>query len=286
MLAGAPLTQSQVGVEVTAPAHHPLRGGLAPVWAVAWGEDRHGVFAAFAIGQVEQRMRWIPAGTFVMGSPDAELGRWDDEGPQHEVTLTCGCWLGETPVTQALWVAIMGSNPSTVTGDLQLPVEHVSWDDCQGFLAQLNAQIAGLGARLPTEAEWERACRGGTRGATWIGDLSGEFTSPELDAIAWYRENSEQTQRVGGKAANPYGLYDMLGNVYEWCADAGLREYTAAPATSPVTEREGSYRVIRGGSWFSNAWLVRAAIRRACVRGSRDIDLGFRLAGGQASAAR
>jgi formylglycine-generating enzyme required for sulfatase activity len=269
-----------------APVHHPLRGGLAPAWAVAWGEDRHGVFAAFAIGQLEQRMRWIPAGTFVMGSPEAELGRWGDEGPQHEVTLTRGYWLGETPVTQALWVAIMGSNPSTFTGDLQLPVEHVSWDDCQGFLAQLNAQIAGLGARLPTEVEWERACRGGTRGATWVGDLSGGSAAPELDAIAWYRGSSRQMQRVGGKAANPYGLYDMLGNVYEWCADAGMREYTAAPATSPVTDSEGSSRVFRGGSWDSSARNVRAAYRSADERGLRSDSLGFRLAGGQASALR
>jgi formylglycine-generating enzyme required for sulfatase activity len=269
---------------VTAPAHHPLHGGLAPAWAVAWGEDRHGVFAAFAIGQVEQRMRWIPAGTFVMGSPEAELGRSDDEGPQHEVTLTRGYWLGETPVTQALWVAIMGSNPSTFTGDPQLPVEHVSWHDCQGFLARLDAQIAGLGARLPTEAEWERACRGGTRGATWVGDLSGESTAPELDAIAWYQGNSRQTQRVGGKAANPHGLYDMLGNVYEWCADAGMREYTAAPAMNPVTDRQGSFRVIRGGSWIGGARFVRAASRYADGRGYRYGDLGFRLAGGQASA--
>ena len=164
---------------MTAGARHPLQDGLAPVWAVAWGEDRHGLFAAFAVGPpdraVEQRMRWIPPGTFRMGSPKTERGRWRDEGPQHDVTLSRGYWLGETPVTQALWVAVMGENPSRFRGeqpeDLQRPVERVSWDDCQGFLDRLNAQVPGLAARLPTEAEWERACRAGTTAATWVGEL-------------------------------------------------------------------------------------------------------------------
>jgi formylglycine-generating enzyme required for sulfatase activity len=267
-------------------AQHPLRGGLAPAWAVEWGEDRRGVFAAFAVGapgaEVEQRMRWIPPGTFVMGSPEGELGRYDNEGPQHEVTLTHGYWLGETPVTQALWVAVMGTNPSAFQGDLQRPVEQVSWDDCQEFLVRLNAQVAGLVARLPTEAEWEQACRGGKREATWVGELSGEETAPELDSIAWYRGNSSGTQPVRGKAANPYGLYDMLGNVWEWCADAGLRAYTAEPVTNPVVGL-GSYRVFRGGSWDGYARFVRAAHRGAGERGFRLDSLGFRLAGGQAA---
>lgn len=125
-------------------AQHPLAGGLAPAWAVEWGEDQYGAFAAFAVdasagagqpGRVQQRLRWIPPGTFEMGSPKREKGRFDDEGPQHAVTLTRGYWLGETPVTQALWVAVMGENPSRFRGegpeDLERPVEQVSWDDCQ-----------------------------------------------------------------------------------------------------------------------------------------------------------
>jgi formylglycine-generating enzyme required for sulfatase activity len=276
-------------VAVTARALHPLKDGRAPSWAVAWGEDRYGAFAAFAVGPpdkpVEQRMRWIPPGTFLMGSPEAELGRFDDEGPRHEVTLTCGCWLGETPVTQALWVAMMGENPSWFHGerseDLERPVERVSWDDCQRFLDLLNAQVAGLAARLPTEAEWERACRAGTTTATWVGELSGEVDAPELDSVAWYDGNSGgETLPVGYKAPGPYGLYDMLGNVWEWCADA-MRPYAAGPVMDPVGDSQGPLRVLRGGSWFDNARYVRAAFRGAISRVVRDDDLGFRLAGSQ-----
>jgi formylglycine-generating enzyme len=272
-------------VRRTAWSHHPLRGGLAPRWAIEWGEDGHGVFAAFAVGaaseRVEQRMRWIPPGTFVMGSPETEAGRWILEGPQHDVTLTQGYWLGETPVTQALWLAVMRVNPSRFIGHLQRPVEQVSWDDCQEFIGQLNAQIVGLAARLPTEAEWERACRGGTRGATWVGELSGAETSSELDAVAWYHGNSRSTQPVGGKARNPYGLYDMLGNVWEWCADAGMREYTTEPLRNPLGQ-QGSSRIRRGGAWRSSAPGVRAAMRSAHERGYRHDRVGLRLAGGQA----
>lgn len=270
-------------------ARHPLQDGRPPAWAVAWGEDRHGAFAAFAVGPpekpVEQRMRWIPPGTFLMGASLSELGR-DDEGPRHEVTLSRGYWIGETPVTQALWVAMMGENPSGFvasgpTTDLERPVERVNWEDCQRFLDALNAQVAGLGARLPTEAEWERACRAGTTTATWVGELSGEVNAPELDAIAWYGGNSGgETHPVGRKAPNPYGLHDMLGNVWEWCAD-DMREYTAASMIDPVGDERGPIRVRRGGSWGLDARFVRAANRFAYPRVLRDDVLGFRLAGGQ-----
>ena len=230
----------------------------------------------------------------MMGSPESELGRYDDEGPQHEVTLSHGYWLGETPVTQALWVAVMGENPSHFRGerpeDLERPVEKVSWEDCQVFLERLNHRVGGLFARLPTEAEWERACRGGKMGATWVGELSGKERAPELDAIAWYEGNSNaQTHPVGNKAANPYGLYDMLGNVGEWCADdasSGLREYRARSETDPVATGQGLQRVFRGGSWRNPAKFVRAAFRVPLSRGHRGSITGFRLAGGQASALR
>ena len=287
-------------VAVTAPARHPLKDGRAPAWAAAWGEDRYGAFAAFAVGPpdkpVEQRMRWIPPGTFVMGSPGTERGRFSNEGPQHEVILTRGYWLGETPVTQALWVAVMGENSSRFRGDgpvdLERPVELVSWDDCQAFIDRLNAKVAGHAARLPTEAEWERACRANTQGATWVGELSEEEDAPELDAIAWYRGNSGgKTHPVRRKAPNSYGLHDMLGNVYEWCADAVediAKPYprTVGSVTDPVAAEQGSDRVYRGGSWVSNARLVRAANRSAFTRDDRYDYLGFRLAGGQASARR
>jgi formylglycine-generating enzyme required for sulfatase activity len=219
----------------------------------------------------------------MMGSPTSEPGRYPDEGPQHEVTLTRGYWLGEAPVAQALWVAVMGRNPSRFRGerldDLQRPVEHVSWADCQEFLERLNAQVAELAARLPTEAEWERACRAGTTGATWIGALSGKEAASGLEAIAWYRSNSGgETRPVGRKVPNPYGLYDMLGNVFEWCDDT-FGKYTPAPAVDPVG-RQGSHRVIRGGSWGNGARFLRATPRFAYEASFRGDYVGLRLARG------
>jgi len=283
-------------------------------WAVAAGRDRYGLWTAFEVEGVEQRMRWIPPGRFLMGSPPSEAGRWDDEGPQHWVTITQGYWLGETPVTQALWRAVMTKNPSRFVSDHR-PVEQVSWDDCQEFIRRLNLRLDGLETRLPTEAEWERACRAGTTTATWVGDITlrGQNDAPELDAIAWYGGNSgvdfelgnghdssdwpekqypdtnkAGTHPVGRKAPNPYGLHDMLGNVFEWCQDAAEdyhgHPYTSEPAVDPVSPGQGPSRVDRGGSWRAVARFTRAASRCAFPRGGRNDDLGFRLAEGQVSA--
>jgi formylglycine-generating enzyme required for sulfatase activity len=237
-------------------------------WAVAAGRDRYGLWAAFEVRGVQQRMRWIPPGRFLMGSPPSEAGRWEDEGPQHWVTITKGYWLGETPVTQALWRAVMTNNPSRFVSD-DRPVEQVSWEDCEKFIGRLNRQLEGLETRLPTEAEWARACRAGTTAATWVGDLTmrDENDAPELDAIAWYGGNSgvefeldngydssdwpgkqyphtkAGTHPVGRKAPNPYGLHDMLGNVLEWCQDAAEDyrgpPYTSEPAVDPVSPEQG-----------------------------------------------
>jgi formylglycine-generating enzyme required for sulfatase activity len=277
---------------VTGNARHPLKGGRSPAWATAWGEDRYGAFAIFAVGPREkpvvQRMRWILPGRFLMGSPSTELMRSEREGPQHWVTITKGYWFGETPVTQALWVAVMGNNPSHFRGEqpdsLERPVEKVSWDDCEMFIARLNKQVARLAAALPTEAQWERACRGETTGVTWVHELSGSAQTPELDAIAWYGANSgNKTHPVGRKAPNPYGVHDILGSVYEWCQDvardAGMpHRYASDPVTDPMTHGEGSYRVNRGGSWDSSAVDVRTARRHVNARGDRFGNLGFRLA--------
>ncbi|HEX4951992.1 MAG TPA: SUMF1/EgtB/PvdO family nonheme iron enzyme [Thermoanaerobaculia bacterium] len=255
-----------------------------PPWSSSAGEDQYGRWAVFEVGKISQRMRWIPPGTFWMGSPESEAGRWADEGPRHEVTLTEGFWLGEVPCTQALWQAVMGKNPSRFKG-ADRPVETVSWEDCQRFLAKLNGLIPGLGARIPTEAEWERACRAGTEAATWVGDLEiRDNKAPQLEAVAWYGGNSSgEIKPVKGKQPNPWGLYDMLGNVWEWCAD-WQGAYSAEAQVNPTGPARGSSRVIRGGSWSLNARIVRAAARYWYSPDNRYGYLGFRLARGQEAA--
>ena len=173
---------------------NPLADGLPEPWAAEWGWDHFGVFVGFGIGGVVRRMRWVPVGSFTMGSPAEETGRFEDEGPQHEVEIGQGFWLGETPVTQALWKAVMGNNPSRFKSP-DRPVEQVSWQDCQEFCKKLNERVPGLDARLPSEAEWEYACRAGTTTATWLGDLQilGKNNAPLLDAITWYGGNCGST---------------------------------------------------------------------------------------------
>ena len=244
-------------------------------------KDTYGQKMTVTIGSVVLVFRWVPAATFTMGSPSSEAGRWDDEGPQHEVKISQGYWFGETPVTQALWTVVMGENPSRFPG-VDRPVETVSWDDCLAFITKLNGLVPGLDARLPTEAEWENACRAGTTTATWVGDLNGDgVRAPILDAVAWYYGNSSTgTKPVLGKQPNPLGLYDMLGNVWEWCQDH-YGSYEAGPLTDPRGPTEGSPRVIRGGSWLSYARDVRAAGRDDDAPQDRSDYLGFRLARGQ-----
>ena len=257
-----------------------LRYGIPEPWAVEWGHDQHGMFMGFGVGEVVQRLRYIPPGRFLMGSPKSELGRWQDEGPRHEVELSKGYWLADTPCPQALWEAVMGQNPSDFV-DPKNPVELVGWDDCQEFLRRLNEQVPGLGARLPSEAEWEYACRGGTSEATWVGELDGQEMATVLDSIAWYSGNSEgRTHPVGRKAANPFGLCDMLGNVWEWCQDL-YGPYSTAAQIDPTGPTEGTERVYRGGSWHDRAGNVRAAFRSGVSPGGRSHVLSFRLARGQ-----
>jgi formylglycine-generating enzyme required for sulfatase activity len=245
-----------------------------PSWASDAGRDKFGAWADFALGGARQRMRWIEPGTFLMGSPNTEPGRWGDEGPLHEVRLTKGFWLGDTPVTQALWTAAMGNNPSHFK-DPKCPVEKVSWHDAQQFLQKMNARIPGLGLVLPTEAQWEYACRADTEGPNYAGNAG------KLEDIAWFWGNSgtwlfnHRSQPVATKRCNDWGLYDMLGNVWEWCAD-GKRKYAAGPVTDPAGPLEGASRAVRGGCWYEYAGYARAAHRGEPGHGDRRLSIGFR----------
>ncbi|MEO1457046.1 MAG: formylglycine-generating enzyme family protein, partial [Pseudomonadota bacterium] len=166
---------------------HPLVRGIPPAWANGSGQDAHGVFVEVEIGEAMLRMRWCPPGRFLMGSPEDEPGRFDVEGPQVEITFRDGFWLMDAPVTQALWQAVMGKNPSRFVSP-DRPVEKVSWHDACAFCAAANARVPGLGLHLPSEAAWEYACRAGTVTATPAGAMviEGERNAPVLDAIAWY----------------------------------------------------------------------------------------------------
>jgi len=298
-----------------------------PDWAVDFGSDAYGLYATFEVNSVRQRMRWIPPGRFVMGTAEGKDYGRGNEGPQHEVILTHGYWMFDTPVTQGLWTALMGDNPSYFP-DLDRPVEQVRWEDAVGFAQKLNewfgkrnktpssTQVIGwseLSFRLPTEAQWEYACRAGTNTDTYLHDLEilGDANAPLLDRIGWYGGNSgreydlqksfslEQdwlknrqypdkvggTRKVYGKEANGWGLYDMLGNVWEWCED-WYGEYTAEGATDPVGPSKGSDRVVRGGSWDDPARNLRSACRLWFVPGFRSSYLGFRLLSSAGSAKR
>lgn len=262
-----------------------------PGW-VAAGRDRFGLWADAKIRGVVQRFRWIPPGKSLMGSPKNEAGRFDNEGPQQEVTWTEGRWLGDTPVTQVLWKAVMGKNPSYFQDKKDLmgerPVEQVSWNHCRVFAEKFSL-------RLPLEAEWEHACRAGTTTATWAGDLifksdidnwyfdssqgGWRKVSARLDDIAWYDGNmTKETNPVRQKEPNPLGLFDMLGNVYEWCIDTIGIHSEEAVSDPQAFDNDGTYRILRGGSWASDRSTIRAAHRNASAPDDRNCIIGFRLA--------
>ena len=213
----------------------------------------------------------VEAGTFTMGATaEMKKPRDDDEKPTHRVTLTNDYYMGKYEVTQALWQAVMDNNPSYFKGD-NLPVEQVSWDDCQDFLSRLN-RITGKTFRLPTEAEWEYAARGGKkcRGYQYSG-------SNNPSKVAWYGDNSgNKTHAVGTKQANELGIYDMSGYVYEWCQD-WFGKYNSSSQVNPTGANSGSYRVLRGGCWFSNARRCRSSCRYYSTPDNRSYNFGLRL---------
>ncbi len=279
-----------------------------PPWSSASGRDQYGTYADFTLPgtTITQRLRWVPPGRFTMGSPASEAGRRDNEGPQHEVVFVQGYWLFDTPCTQALWQGVMGNNPSRFAHPLR-PVENVNFNQVQSFIAKLNARLPGLELCLPSEAEFERATRAGTATATWAGDMDiqGEYNAPLLHPIAWYggnsglgydldeREDSADwpekqfehsqagTRQVKTREANPWGFYDLLGNVWEWCADTWHDSYYDAPEDGSAwidNEAGPAPRVFRGGAWDYPARFVRAAVRYSYPPDSRGDSLGFRCA--------
>ena len=247
----------------------------------------------FTVNGVSFEMVRVEGGTFRMGATSEQKDEaWDGEKPVHSVTLS-SYYIGKTEVTQALWQAVMGSNPSNFKG-ADLPVECVSWDDCQEFIQKLNS-LTGRNFRLPTEAEWEFACRGGnnSRGYKYSG-------RNKLGSVAWYNGNSGgkthsvgsflwggfsaptgdsggKTHPVGTKTPNELGIYDMSGSVWEWCND-WYGNYTANSQTNPTGPQCGSGRVRRGGSWFNDARSCRSSNRNGNYPPDRCNFLGLRLA--------
>ncbi|MBR0038153.1 MAG: SUMF1/EgtB/PvdO family nonheme iron enzyme [Bacteroidales bacterium] len=221
----------------------------------------------FTVNGVKFKMIKVEAGTFQMGSTSGD----SDEKPVHSVTLTHDYYMGETEVTQELWQAVMGNNPSNFKGS-NLPVETVSYQDVEKFLTKLN-KLTGKNFRFPTEAEWEYAAKGGNKsqGYTYAG-------SNTIGDVAWYWDNSDRkTHPVAQKQPNELGLYDMSGNVWEWCYD-WKGSYPSGAQTDPTGASSGSSRVGRGGSWNLDAAGCRAANRDSSTPSYRYDNLGFRLA--------
>jgi formylglycine-generating enzyme required for sulfatase activity/serine/threonine protein kinase len=257
--------------------------GILPVFTVDWrgtrlmkvtlkeykGTQHRGERTITLPGGATVEMIYCAPGTFMMGSPTTEKNHKDDE-TQHLVTLTKGFWLGKYEVTQGQWKSVMNDNPSVFKGD-DHPVENVSWNDCQYFVRKVSSEVRrqlGGNARLPTEAEWEYACKVGFTGVYG--------SNGDLGDIGWYDGNSGSTTHpVGQKSANTWGFHDMHGNVCEWCQDwYGSYNGDATDPPGPVT---GDYRVLRGGSWFLNAGYCRSAVRGKFFPGYCSSNSGFRL---------
>ena len=257
-----------------------------PTWASNLRSDKHGTYADLEVKGVGQRFRWINAGEFLMGSPKNEEDResFGLDETQHKVTLTRGYWLADTACTQALWQAVMEDNPCHFKGDV-LPVEEVSWNDIQDFIRELNGLTKGLNLRLPTEAEWEYACRAGTEtpfsfGKT-IDSEQVNFDGNYPYANSKKSEYREKLVTVGSLPCNEWGLYEMHGNVWEWCEDwYGEYETNNEITVNPRGPSTGTYRVLRGGSWNYDARSCRSAQRTSYRPEIRYYDVGFRLVSG------
>jgi formylglycine-generating enzyme required for sulfatase activity len=242
-----------------------------PAWASASGNDAHGTWADLTVKGVTQRFRLLPAGRFAMGSETGD----PDQKPVRNVSFALPFWLADTETTQELWIAVMGSNPSyrTIeqTGNARLPVENASYDDCLRFVATLNAAVPDLRASLPSEAQWEYACRAG-----------GAEAPADLDAVAWTLANADrETKPVATRAPNAWGLYDMLGNIEELCHDwygVYMRDFPGGDERDPRGPLEGVWRSARGGHCGSPAERVGPAVRGTAVPYMGRDSTGLRLA--------
>lgn len=224
----------------------------------------------YTVNGVQFKMVLVEGGTFLMGATSEQQYPNDEEKPVHQVTLSSFC-VGETEVTQELWEAVMGANPSNWKGS-KLPVEQVSWYDCQTFIMKLN-ELTGVSFRLPTEAEWEYAARGGNQSKGYM--YSGSNT---INEVAWHSDNSDsKTHQVATKKSNELGLYDMSGNVWEWCQD-WFGSYSSSEQTNPTGSSTGSERVYRGGSWRCHRSFSRVSFRNCYMPSFTVCELGLRLA--------
>ena len=219
---------------------------------------------------IGMKFKKIPAGSFMMGSPEDEKGRDDDEGPRHKVIISRPFYIGVYEVTQKQYEKVMGKNPSEYKGSYR-PVEEVSWNDAKKFCEKLSEMEGNRTYRLPTEAEWEYACRAGTKTAYYWGDeMDGEY--------CWYDENSNNTDPVGTRKPNKWGLYDMSGNVWEWCEDwYSNSEYPSFERRDPKGPSSGSRRVNRGGGWRTSPGNCRSANRSNLTPRNTPGALGFRV---------
>ncbi len=253
-------------------------------WANTWGEDRIGPWLLLAFKGIRQRFRWIPPGSFWMGSTPEETDHFLLPGKEsrHPVTLSTGFWLAETTVTQEFWQTVMHAHPSAFQGK-DLPVERVSWHEVHLFMQRLNSFIPGLSIRLPTEAEWEYACRAGTHSPFFFGE---DIRAEQVNYNARYPYKSKEQglyrrRTVAEKTlpCNAWGLYALHGNVWEWCQDGWQEDLLTQAALDPVHPlHPDGLQVIRGGSWVCDAFSVRSAFRDRSYAEYKGGSIGFRLA--------
>ncbi len=246
---------------------------LTGSWADDPAQPVDGDVFTYYVNSVPFKMVYVGGGTFWMGATDEQAGEYQsNETPVNRVHLS-SYYIGQTEVTQELWREVMGTNPSNFLGNLQRPVEQVSWNDCQTFLSRLN-ELTGMNFRLLTEAEWEFAARGGNKSMGY--KYAGSNT---VDDVAWYNSNAGHTTHpVATKDPNELGLYDMSGNVHEWCQD-WYGTYTSGEKTNPTGPATGSDRVNRGGGWSSiGATFCRVSNRGYVTPTCSDMSLGLRLA--------